>query len=107
MLEDLIIQAVSLLWVFGALAFWPAAKYLARGTQTSCRFLFWAFAVQLSLSVLWIGWLVVAWLIGIPHVHEGLIMLYLLGALAWLVSGAGFLNWYLTFRQTRQAKMGA
>jgi hypothetical protein len=104
-LEELMIQALILIWMFGALALWPIAKYLARGTQTSDRVLFWAFAVQFGLSVLWVGWLFIAWLIGIAHVHEGLIMLYLLGTLAWLVSGVAFVAWYLDFRQTRRARM--
>jgi hypothetical protein len=105
-LEELTIQALLLLWLFGALTLWPAAKFLARGTNASARLLFWAFAVQLTLSVVWIAWLVVAWLIGIPHVYEGLIMLYLLGSLFWLVSGGAFVVWYLEFRQMRQVKVG-
>jgi len=58
------------------------------------------FVSQLAISLGWGAWLGALWLAGASHVYEGLIILYILGAVFWVASLAAFVDWYIGHRRT-------
>jgi hypothetical protein len=86
--------------MFGALTFWPIARLTDRRPSSSYRALFWLFVAQLAISIAWGAWLAILRLAGKSHVEEGLVVLYIAGALFWLVAAVTFVAWYIGGRRT-------
>ena len=102
---DHTLDAVAAIWLFGALALWPAARLLD-GPNGALRPLLWTFRVQLGAQLLWGAWLVILWTLGVSHMQHGLIVPYIVGSLGWVASALAFVYW-LVQRRRHPLEQGA
>jgi hypothetical protein len=80
------LAALAVGWLFGALVLWPLTRFLELQSENSLLVLKWAFFLQLLLQTVWSLWLGLLWLRGTEQIEEGLLPLYAIGTLGWLVS---------------------
>jgi len=97
-LADHTLDAVAAIWLFGALALWPAARLLD-GPNGALRPLLWTFRVQLGAQLLWGAWLAILWILGASHMQHGLIVPYIVGSLGWVASALALVYWLVQRRR--------
>jgi len=99
--NDLLLDAIAAAWLFGALIFWPLARAIDATPRTSLRMLKWTFVMQVALQVLWGAWVAILWFREVSQIQHGLIPLYLMGTVGWVVGLVGFVYWMLERRKPR------
>jgi len=104
MSNALSLDAIAAVWLFGALILWPIARAIDARARLGLRLLKWAFLVQLVLQALWGGWLAILWARDVPHIEHGLIPLYVIGSVGWIVSALAFVYWLIERRKPIRAK---
>lgn len=101
--HHILLTAVAVLWLFGALGVWPIARGIDASPTPSLRLLKWTFLGQLTLQALWAIWLAVLWFRDVSNVEHGLILLYIVGSVGWLVSTLAFFYWLIERRKIAKA----
>jgi len=99
-MDNFVLGVLAVVWIFGALGVWPILRAIDATRKSSLQLLKWTFLLQVTLQFLWAIWLAFLWVRNVSNIEHGLIPLYIIGSIGWLISLLAFIYWLLERRRT-------